>query len=141
MSKFAKFGVSDIGTSKCHIVNPNTGEPYLDKAGKQSYIEVAHFNGPDGLKWNVANERENSRRPPLPDRTRDETNNIVKLAALTRAWYLVDEQGDEITLDDKPFPCRADNALTLYAEERWLYLQVFVHSTVYANFRQPPSNN
>jgi len=127
MNKFAAFGVSDEGISRMTFVNPNTDKPYIDKDGKEAWIDVHHFHGPEGRAFDLANERKPIN--PRPGFTRENSYNIAKMAALTKAWYLVGADGEPIA----NMPCNETIAAELY-ENRWVFGQVLVHATAYVNF-------
>lgn len=135
MDKFSAFGVSDQGTSRMTLINPNTTSPYRDKDGNEAWIEIGHLDGPEGRDFDAKFERRAAAIKPEPGLSGNQLYLIQKAAALTKAWHLVGADGEVMDL-----PCTQENAAELY-RNRWVYVQVIPHASTYANFSPASSQS
>ncbi len=134
-SKFGGMAASVSETFKMPIISPLTDKPLKDKSGKEAFIELLSADSDVGRKLDREQQQALTQRAMRGNRAGvgDDAleQNILKLAALTRGWLLLDLDGHPIDVAFSP-----QNAVELYSDPGmgWLYRQAFTAAHEVANF-------
>lgn len=134
-SKFGGLTAKVSDAYKMPIISPETDQPLKDKDGKEAFIELLSADSEVGRRIDSARQAaltQRAMRGKITGAGDDSLEqNIAKIAALTRGWYLVDLTGNPI---DVPFSLQ--NAIELYSDpgSAWLYRQAFTAANEVANF-------
>jgi hypothetical protein len=139
MSRFARLALDTDTPRRMTIRHPATGEPMVDAAGREAFLDLLSLSG---TAANKARARAQQRR--IDNRVRRvtveeaEAEALQVLVAVTKGWHLVGLDGEAM---DVPFTPEA--AAELYAEPglRFITDQATLFADTGGNFLPSSSTN
>lgn len=129
--------------SRMPIIDGRTDKPFVDKDGKEAYLDILAPDSEQARRVDLARNRQTMRRLRSGrNRIADDENyieeQVEKIAAVTVGWYLVSPSGNPVDL-----PWSPDTAKKLFGNPKmgWLLRQAVVWHNNEANFLQTNSNS
>lgn len=124
MSKFAGLGLAVDTPFIVRLVHPISGVPLINKeTNDPATISILGADSEAALRFNreILTRRLSARNRRVATADEIETERVELLARLTKAWVLVDLDGNGLSIE-----CNESNARELYASPplRWLREQV-----------------